>query len=643
MLSRLPTTDDMLRKHRKHVFVLTSAGKPVFTRHGNVAEFSELFAVFQVLIAMARQGCGGDTETQGRQSRNLRRITAGDMNMHFYLEGELFYVLATRTGESARSCVQQLRQLHLQVLSFVPNICSILSKNSSYDVRQLISPADANLMRQLIRRNSHEECYLFRCLAVASLSVKSRQWLESLLARSYGAVLTADNNARSNKKDDDGVGGFDGTARTKAENGATEIGKHHRYSFFFFRGRVVCAVGPHDSDAQLSIDDALLLQNFTRCLADSQTGEIWAPLCLPDHNNTGYLWCYCVNMSVMVREFCRGQTRAEFSACAERSLEDQGEQAQFPQQSTNGVDGGRKMSLEKCSLDETTKTGSTTLNLLLEKTPDAYTKSGGLLLVHIAASSEAFLDFAEQTCQMARQMMETIVSLEEELSRRENISLFSFLSGAEVAQQQEQQLRLFGSGDTFPVSSSSSAPMNTTGNISFSLSFVHPDGLQWFAAVLRQRACAREEAPLLVYSEPSPTMRLSVRERKRQLRLVVRQRDKLLRGSCSSDSLVLLRMKDMNLVIMRTTPALVASLVQQFCSTSVFEPVLPNKMSGAGGETFVSTNKAVAACRWVRELMFLFLPHVSNAGMIQCALRVLVRLAARGDELTFQQVRGGRR
>ncbi|RNF19011.1 putative vacuolar fusion protein MON1 B-like [Trypanosoma conorhini] len=626
-------TDDILRRHGKHVFVLTSAGKPVFTRHGDERDFSEVFGVFQVLMAMAAERRGGAAaaaaELRQRHHESLHRITAGDLCLYFHAAEDLFYVLATRTGESMRSCMRQLRQMHLQLLSLVPNVGSILSRCPSYDLRRLLSSTDAEVLRQLIRRNSREECYLFRCLAAAPLSVKRRRSLESLLAQHHGTAFPTPHSADSSGNN------------PAASVGPGAAARDHLYSFLFFRGRVVCAVGPADSDAPLHVDDALLLLNFTRCLANSQAGEIWAPLCLPLYNSTGYLWCYCANVSVMARESRRGRVEATSFDAAEPLPREQQQQQQQPQtsQRLTGEPHGGDRARDAAAAESGAKGNIAALDAHVDETPARFTKSEGILLVHIAASQESFLALAEQSYQVARQLMPEIASLEEELSRLECLPLSLVVSAERVKEQERQQLLL--SGDTTPPLLTSSVSANISRNTLPSV-WMHPDGLQWFAAVLKGNSHKGGTATLL-YSEPSVAMQFSPRERKRLLRIVVEQRDRLAQCSRSSEPLLLVRMEDVNLLVMRTTTALVASLMEQFCTTRTGNPFSPSAVTGSGGEEVVSAQEAIFAARRMRELLLLFSPEVSNPQMLRCALRVLVRLVAREGELSFQQVRGRRR
>ncbi|ORC93253.1 putative vacuolar fusion protein MON1 B-like [Trypanosoma theileri] len=629
-------TDDILRKHKKHVFILTSSGKPVFSRYGCENEFSDIFGVFQVLINMAQQRCNTGTTFQNQQEIGLRCLTAGDLCIYFHVEGEVYYVLVTRTGESPRSCMRQMRQLHLQLLSLLPNVGDILARCPSYDLRRLISSADVGVIQQLIRSNSHEECYLFRCLSAAPLSVARRRMLETLLARHHGSSFINEYNA---DKHVDTMS----AASSSSSSSSVLAAKHHLFSFFLFRGRIVCAVGPANSDAFLHIDDALLLLNFVRCLAHSQEGEIWAPICLPRYNNTGYLWCYCTNMSVMARESRHARDRS----------------ASFDSTSHLATSQHEQQNPEVADVDA---------NNSSHETPADYTKSEGLLLVYIAVNQGIFSFLAEQSYQIARRLIPVISLLEEELSRRENVPLSLVSANSRAAalqhqkmsqlmvmarqlkqqqeqgqqQQQQQQSEGFNVEDTIPPSFSTST---TDWNYTTSMSFIHEDGLQWFAVIFRGQRSG-EGSARIVYSEPSSAMRFSAQERKRQLRLVVRRRDQLAHHSQLSEPLLLLHTEGVNILVMWPTPTLVASIMQQFCSTvsnSNNKSSSSYQVSEHNTTVPVTLNEAMSACNRVRELMLIFLPDVPKQQMLRCAMRVMIKLVACEAELSFQQVRGGGR
>lgn len=254
------------RLRQKHIFILNSSGRPVFTRYGDEGDFVDLFGIFRVLVSMA----GSNVLSTGGEMDTLRRITAGPNHvMHFHTNGELIYVMVTRTGESAKACLRQLKMMHNQILSILPTANAILKRNASYDIRKMISSADVKVMKFLVKAMSTEPTFYFRCLQAVAMPPKYRADVDQIL--------------KSHRCGDD-----------------------HLFSFLFHRKRIVSVVTPNKMP--LHPDDALLLLNFTSCLARSQSGVQWATICLPVFNDTGYLWCYCQNVSVAVREHLRSKS-----------------------------------------------------------------------------------------------------------------------------------------------------------------------------------------------------------------------------------------------------------------------------------------------------------------------------------------------
>lgn len=545
--------ENFLLKHTKHVFILTSAGKPIFSRYGNENTISELFGVFQVLITMAQQKQDGGT---------LHWINAADLTIYFHVDGGLYYVLVTRGGESPYSCRRQLKQLHYQLLSLVPNVNDILSRCPSYDLRRLVSPTDGGVLRQLIKRNSREECYMFRCLAASPLSVASRCHLTSILTQHYRSGFS--------KGDISSEGGV-----------AADC---HLFSFFFFRGRVVCMVGLADGKVSLHIDDTLILLNFVRCLPLSQVGEIWAPLCLPRYNDTGYLWCYCTDMGAMVNEL------------------DSSESGYVAKDDHHGV--------EKPTAKE----------------PFAEAKRSELLLVQVASSQLAFAPLSMQAHCIAQMLQTSFTPLIDELEARENIPLSLALPNVVAQRQQEVHEKisrlLTRAEQQYPecLPSASHAPSS----LQLPPVPVHPYGLQWFALILKQPSN-------VIYSEPSPAMKLDPRLKKRQLRLLVRLRYELALRTNQNEQLLVLNTEEVNVVVMKPTPNLLTSLVQQFGSRD--ECV--NNVS-------LSSGNAAALCSHLQELLLLFSPHVPKHQMLLCAVSVAVGVMARECELSLQQPRSSK-
>jgi hypothetical protein len=75
--------------HRKHFFILSSAGKPIYARYGDESRISSYMGVIQALISFF-----ADNED------SLRCINAGQHKFVFLIKSPLYLVAVSRTGES---------------------------------------------------------------------------------------------------------------------------------------------------------------------------------------------------------------------------------------------------------------------------------------------------------------------------------------------------------------------------------------------------------------------------------------------------------------------------------------------------------------------------------------------------------------
>ena len=261
------------RSRRKHVFIFTSAGKPVFTRYGDEGDFSELFGIMQVLVSMAGSN----------RDQTLQYVDLGSHVMYFYTAGELTYVMVTATGEVAQSCMRQLQLMHLLVRSALPTINDLLKEHPGYDVRGLFGTSDVSVLRSLIKRLNNDPSYTMLdirgegCVRVSHLNDGVRKQVVTALLQlrcdaSQATQLDGQGNEAAAGAEEEGSGG------------------EHLYTMLFCREKLVAGISPVGDP--LHPQDLLVLLNFVHCVT-RQGSDSWAPLCLPLFNDTGYLWLHC--------------------------------------------------------------------------------------------------------------------------------------------------------------------------------------------------------------------------------------------------------------------------------------------------------------------------------------------------------------
>ncbi|XP_045167306.2 vacuolar fusion protein MON1 homolog A-like [Mercenaria mercenaria] len=122
------------RQQRKHVFILSDSGKPVYSRYGNEDKLVTIFGVMQALVSFV-QDSAHDT---------LRSIVVGDHRIVFLQLEHIILVCVTRGAESDRQIRIQLHYLYNQVLSVLTlsSLKKIFKQRRNYDLRRQLSGSE---------------------------------------------------------------------------------------------------------------------------------------------------------------------------------------------------------------------------------------------------------------------------------------------------------------------------------------------------------------------------------------------------------------------------------------------------------------------------------------------------------------------
>jgi hypothetical protein len=150
-----PYADKSWSLHKKHIFILSSAGKPIFSRYGDESKLAPTFGVLQALISFVSDQ--GDT---------IRYIKAGGHHIVFLMRGPLYLVAASSVGEPVQHTWRQLGILHAQIFSILTSkVESIFARNASYDARGLLGGTD-RVMRSLLHSAAVEPTLLLQATPV---------------------------------------------------------------------------------------------------------------------------------------------------------------------------------------------------------------------------------------------------------------------------------------------------------------------------------------------------------------------------------------------------------------------------------------------------------------------------------------------
>ncbi|XP_041262269.1 vacuolar fusion protein MON1 homolog B-like [Onychostruthus taczanowskii] len=224
------------RARRKHVFVLSEAGKPIYSRHGNEEALAATMGVMMALVSFIQSG-----------GNAIRAICSEDRTLVFEQRGPLLLVSVSRTRQSAAQLRRELAFVHEQILSLLTRggIARVFARRRGFDLRRLLAGAEAVLDRLLCGAAGGRLCasdlhLLLNLLGGGAGAGAGEVWTPVCLPRSRQRAL--------------------------AEGG------------------------------RLCASDLHLLLNLLGGGAGAGAGEVWTPVCLPRFNPDGYFYAYAARL-----------------------------------------------------------------------------------------------------------------------------------------------------------------------------------------------------------------------------------------------------------------------------------------------------------------------------------------------------------
>lgn len=229
----------------KHYMILSSAGKPIYSRHGDLGLINSSMGVVQTIISFYEG------------SKNpLYGFTAGNARFIVYTAGPLYLVAISKLGESDAQLRGQLEALYMQVLSTLtlPTLKNIFVNRPSTDLRKPLEGTQTLLSSLADSFTKGSPSALLGALECLKLRKAQRNAITSTFLKQRTETLL--------------------------------------YGMIVAGGKLVSVIRPrrhslHPSDLQLIFNMLFECDNI-----QSGGGENWIPLCLPAFNNRGYLYMY---------------------------------------------------------------------------------------------------------------------------------------------------------------------------------------------------------------------------------------------------------------------------------------------------------------------------------------------------------------
>ncbi|KAL3750936.1 hypothetical protein ACJRO7_011856 [Eucalyptus globulus] len=229
------------RKRKKHFFILSHSGKPIYSRYGDEHKLAGFSATLQAIISFVENG--GD---------RVKLVRAGKHQVVFLVKGPIYLVCISCTEEPYESLRGQLELIYGQmILILTKSVNRCFEKNPKFDMTPLLGGTDV-VFSSLIHSFSWNPATFLHAYTCLPLGYATRQ--------AAGAVL-----------------------QDVADSGVL-------FAILMCKHKVVSLVGAQK--ASLHPDDMLLLANFVMSSESFRTSENFSPICLPRYNPMAFLYAY---------------------------------------------------------------------------------------------------------------------------------------------------------------------------------------------------------------------------------------------------------------------------------------------------------------------------------------------------------------
>ncbi|XP_054277404.1 protein SAND [Macrosteles quadrilineatus] len=243
------TNSSEWKEKKKHIFILSSAGKPVYSRYGNEDRLVTLFGVMQALVSFIQDS-----------NDSIQSIHAGNCVIVFLIKGPIMLVSVSQLFESVDHLSLQLRYVYNQIVSILTlkQLTKIFEERRNFDLRRLLTGSE-RLIDHLLHFTETEPVYLLGAVRCLPLPPNCReaigQTIVSVCAKIKNLVF----------------------AILIADNQLVTMVRMKKYS--------------------LQASDLHLVLNLVSASESFKTAESWTPICLPNFDSSGFLHAHVSYLS----------------------------------------------------------------------------------------------------------------------------------------------------------------------------------------------------------------------------------------------------------------------------------------------------------------------------------------------------------
>ncbi|XP_052865986.1 vacuolar fusion protein MON1 homolog A [Anopheles cruzii] len=241
--------DASFLNRKRHVFILSMAGKPIYSMHGNEDKLATLFGVMQALVSFVQSG--NDT---------IKSIHAAGVKFVFLVKSPLILVAVSRTSHSVQQIQLQLTDVYNQILSTLTlsHMIKTFEKRKNFDLRRLLAGSERLIDHLLVSDKCDHKLVSNNPFSFMTHSVRILPLQPSVRETIVSAIQSNCAKIRNLV-----------FAVLIANNKLIALVRMKKYFI-------------HPADLRL-------IFNLIECSESFKAAESWTPLCLPKFDSSGFL------------------------------------------------------------------------------------------------------------------------------------------------------------------------------------------------------------------------------------------------------------------------------------------------------------------------------------------------------------------
>ncbi|XP_062977144.1 vacuolar fusion protein MON1 homolog A isoform X2 [Elgaria multicarinata webbii] len=231
-------TMDAWRMHQKHIFVLSEAGKPVYSRYGSEEALSSTMGVMMALVSFLEA-----------EKNAIRSIHADGYKVVFVRRSPLVLVAVAQTRQSEQEIAQELLYIYYQMVSLLTwtQLHRIFQQKQNYDLRRLLAGSE-RITDNLLDLMARDPSFLMGAVRCLPMAAGVRDAVSACLQQAKAKSLV--------------------------------------FGILLSKNQLVSLV--RKKDQFLHPIDLHLLFNLISSSSSFREGEAWTPICLPKFNSSGF-------------------------------------------------------------------------------------------------------------------------------------------------------------------------------------------------------------------------------------------------------------------------------------------------------------------------------------------------------------------